>query len=156
MDFYSKRPYGGNEKPLAQHVQGDTLTEWRVSDDRNRIVQERKVLSVMVKGPRGGTFFLGGMETTRDELADYIAEANERNEKTKRPDRLPEVQRKIERLRERHAEAIRAAVGWKQAGYRLPKRTLQQQRELLLPKAMAVEGPGGKLRIIGVRHGKGN
>ena len=151
MDFYNKRPYEGNEKPLFQHVQGRTLTEWRVGDDRNRIVKERKELSVMLKGPRAGTFFIGNFETTRDEMADYLLEASERNEGSKRPDRLPDIQAKIDKLRERHAEAIKAGVRWEQEGYRLPKHTPQERRTLLLPKAVAVLQPNGKLQIVGAR-----
>lgn len=151
MDFYTKRPYEGNEKPLFQHVQGNTLTEWRVGDDRNRIVKERKTLSVMMKGPSAGTFFLGGMETTRDEMADYLEETSERNEASQRPSRIPEIQAKIAKLRERHAEAIKAGVRWQREGYRLPKHTPQERRTLALPKAVAIQLPNGKLQIIGAK-----
>ncbi len=94
MEFYSPRPRRGNEKPIMQHVQGDVMTEWRISDDRNHVVTERSQLDAPTTGPRAGTFFLGGMETTVDELADYMAEADERNARPKY-DRLPDIQRRI-------------------------------------------------------------
>jgi len=153
MHFQFPKPHRGNEKPIMQHVQGGVLTEWRVSDDRNHVVKEQRPLPTPATGPRAGTFFLGGMETTVDELADYIAEANERNASPK-PDRLPTIQKKIDEQRSRHADAIRAGVRWKRAGYQLPKRTPAEQRMLYLPKAVAVEGPNGKLQIVEVIRGR--
>lgn len=151
MDFQFKKNYAGNEKPLMQHVQGDVLTEWRVADDRNGIVQESRRLEADATGPRAGTFFLGGMLTTRDELAEYVLEASERNT-APRPNRLPEIQRKIEVMRERHAEAIRWGVRQKQAGVRLPKAPVQRpKRYLLLPKAVGMVGPAGEMLITEVR-----
>lgn len=152
MEFSFKRPYEGNEKPLMQHVLGDKLTEWRVADDRNGIVREQKTIHVVTDRANAGTFFLGGFETTRDELAEYVEEAREVN-KVPKPDRLPEIQSKIERLRERHAAAIEAAIEWEQKGYKLPKQTMQQRRALAVPMAMGQVLPNGKIEIIGVRNG---
>jgi hypothetical protein len=94
------------------------------------------------------------METSRDELADYLEEAVERNAAAPKPDRLPEIQRKIDRARERHGAAIEAAVEWERKGYRLPRQTPQQRKALLVPTAVAVEGANGKLEIIGTRPGR--
>jgi|6_EtaG_2_1085325.scaffolds.fasta_scaffold02951_2 hypothetical protein len=156
MRFHFKKSYAGNEKPIMQRVQGDTLTEWRVDEDKDAIVREQIPLAVPAHSVGVGTFFLGGMLTTRDELADYLLEANERNaekEKTK-VDRLPQIQKKIERTREMHAAAITSAVEWKKKGYKLPKHTRLQRRQLLLPKAVAVERPDGRLEIIGETRGR--
>ena len=148
-----KKPTAGNVKPIMQRVQGDTLTEWRIDKDQDRIVREQVTLMVPSSGPNAGTFFLGGMQTTRDELADYLLEANEVNETRVKPDRIPIIQKKIEDARERHAQAITNAVEWKKKGYRLPKQTSQQRRALLLPTAVAKEMPNGALQIVGVRNG---
>ncbi len=153
MEFYFPKPPRGNEKPIMQHVQGNTLTEWRVSDDRNRVVTEHHQLPTSNAGPRAGTFFLGGMETTVDELADYMAEADERNARPKH-DRLPDIQRRINELRDRHAEAIKAGVRWKREGYQLPIRTPAEQRMLYLPRAIMKEGPNGKLQVVEVIRGR--
>jgi hypothetical protein len=153
MRFNIGAPHEGNEKPLAQHVKGNVLTEWRVGRDRNSIVQERRPIEGALPGPSAGTFFLGGMETTRDELADYLEEAKERNAVPK-PSRLPDIQRKIDDARQKHAEAIKAAVQWKTEGYKLPTHTPRQRKALLVPRAVAIEGPDGKLHIVGVRHGR--
>ena len=157
MEFRMAAPKAGNEKPIMQHVLGDVLTEWNVAPDQNTIVRTRRPLVVPLSGPSAGTFFLGGMETSRDELADYLDEAIERNAdpKKQKPDRLPEIQRKIDKIRERHAAAIEAAVEWKQKGYKLPKHTPQERKALATPIAVAVEGPNGKLQIVGVRNGRG-
>ena len=155
MEFSIKAPHAGNEKPIMQHVVGDVLTEWHVGRDQNTVVRSRGPLAVPLKGPSAGTFFLGGMETSRDELADYLEEAVERNAAATKPDRMPEIQQKINRTRERHGAAIEAAVEWQQKGYQLPKQTPRQRRALLVPTAVAVEGPNGKLQVIGVRNGRG-
>lgn len=149
VTIHNKSNAPGNEKPIAQHVQGNQVREWRVSDDRNSIVEERRTISLIVPGPSAGTFILGGMETTRDELADYLLEAAERNTSGKRPDRLPDIQRKIERAREKHAAAIKAAVGWKKEGYQLPKHTKREQRRLALPQAVYTSQPDGRLLRVG-------
>ena len=157
MEFRMAAPKPGNEKPIMQHILGNMMTEWSVAPDQNTILRTRRPLAVpLSRQPNAGTFFLGGMETTRDELEDYLAEATERNADPKRqkPDRLPEIQRKIDKLRERHGAAIEAAVDWKKKGYKLPKHTPQERKALATPIAVAVEGPNGKLQIVGVRDGR--
>lgn len=151
MEFSFKRPDERNVKPLAQHVKGGVKTEWRIGDDQNRIVKEITPLDTPLVGPSAGTFFLGEFLTTRDELEDYLEEANEVNTKRAQNsvDRLPTIQRKIERAREMHADAIKAAVGWKAQGYKLPKKPVRHNPSLYLPSAVAREGSDGKLHIVG-------
>ena len=152
MDFSIKRNYAGNEKPFFQQVLGNVLTEWRISDDHNFIVKEYTPLEVTATTPSAGTFFIGGLETTRDELADLAGQVSEHNAANPRRNRIADITKRIMRKRELHAAAITAAVGWKKKGIKLPKYTPDQRRVLYLPKAVAMEGPDGKLRIVGVKQ----
>lgn len=148
MDFLFKKPPSGNAKPIMQHVGGNTLTEWRVADDQNSIVVERTLVNGY-NGPRAGTFFLGGMETTRDELAEYLAEASERNA-APRPDRTADIEKKIWRAREQHAQVIRDAV---QGNIPVPKRQPQKKgRYLLVPRAVGMQGPDGQMIVAEVNR----